>query len=211
MIGEYSAIPPSVFDDARKSLISGTENAMFSRPGPVGRLAQVHEAVAVLVRQRTQHHAAHDAEDRRVGADAESEREDHGEGEAPRPGQAAQREAKIRHEHGSSPVEVSRAYLNFTFAISAFGVKPSPKSSMSISLRISTTPLFGDMCTRGGKKSWSSSPPSRCSFEHVVEAGVAMLHAVGHARGDGVITRFLRRERQIADERRDAVLLTEFK
>lgn len=63
----------------------------------------------------------------------------------------------------------------------------------------------------GGEKSWSSSPPSRCSFEHVVEAGVAMLHALGHARGDGVITRFLGRVRHIADERRDAVLLTEFK
>ena len=62
-----------------------------------------------------------------------------------------------------------------------------------------------------GRNLGSSSPPSRCSFEHVVEAGVAMLHAVGHARGDGAITRFLRRERQIADERRDAVLLTEFK
>ncbi len=30
-------------------------------------------------------------------------------------------------------------YLNFTFAISSFGVNPSPKSSMSINLRISTT------------------------------------------------------------------------
>ena len=36
-------------------------------------------------------------------------------------------------------------------------------------------------CTRGGEKSWSPSPPSRCSFEHVVEASVAILHAVGHA------------------------------
>ena len=63
----------------------------------------------------------------------------------------------------------------------------------------------------GGEKSWVSSPPSRCSFDHVVETGVAILHAVGHAGGDGAITRFLRRERHIADERRDAVLLTEFK
>ena len=30
-------------------------------------------------------------------------------------------------------------YLNFTFAISSFGVNPSPKSSISINLRISTT------------------------------------------------------------------------
>ena len=67
---------------------------------------------------------------------------------------------------------------------------------------------------RSGRQAAPSFPfattPSRCSFEHVVEAGVAMLHAVGHARGDGIITRFLRRERHIADERRDAVLLTEF-
>ena len=61
------------------------------------------------------------------------------------------------------------------------------------------------------ERNLGSFPPSRCSFEHVVETGVAMLHAVGHAGGDGAITRFLRRERQIADERRDAVLLTEFK
>ena len=37
-----------------------------------------------------------------------------------------------------------------------------------------------------------------------------MLHAVGHARGEGALTRFLRRERQVADERRDTVLLSEF-
>ena len=30
-------------------------------------------------------------------------------------------------------------YLNFTFAISGFGVNPSPKSSTSINLRISTS------------------------------------------------------------------------
>src|SRR3954470_8247312 len=35
--------------------------------------------------------------------------------------------------------EPEGGHLNFTFAISAFGVNPSPKSSMSISLRISTT------------------------------------------------------------------------
>src|SRR5258705_863615 len=33
------------------------------------------------------------------------------------------------------------SHLNFTFAISGFGVNPSPKSSISISLRISTSPL----------------------------------------------------------------------
>jgi hypothetical protein len=34
VIGEYSAIPARAFEAARKSLISGTENAMFSPPGP---------------------------------------------------------------------------------------------------------------------------------------------------------------------------------
>src|SRR5205809_997466 len=74
--------------------------------GPVGRLAEIHEAIAGAIRQRTKHDAAHDTEDCRVRADAESESDDHGEGETPRPGQAAQREAKIRHEHWTAPVEV---------------------------------------------------------------------------------------------------------
>ena len=38
---------------------------------PVGRLAQVDEPIAVAMRQRLEQHAAHDAEDRRVRADAE--------------------------------------------------------------------------------------------------------------------------------------------
>src|SRR5260221_10845357 len=32
VIGEYSAMPPRVFDPVRKSVISGTENAMLSAP-----------------------------------------------------------------------------------------------------------------------------------------------------------------------------------
>src|SRR5689334_4435490 len=52
-------------------------------------------------------------------------------------------------------------------------------------------------------------PASRRSFDHVVEAGVAMLHAVGHSGGNRAITRFLGREPQVAYERRDAVLFTE--
>src|SRR5512146_3031621 len=45
--------------------------------------------------------------------------------------------------------------------------------------------------------------------EQVVEAAVAVLHAVGHAGGDGAVARFLRRERQIANQRRDTILLAE--
>src|SRR5262245_16277032 len=67
------------------------------------------------------------------------------------------------------------------------------------------------LCTRGAGKSWPlSSLPSRGLLgEHVVEPGVAELHAVGHASGDGAVARFLRRELHGADERGDAVLLTE--
>src|SRR4029079_15851061 len=46
-------------------------------------------------------HAAHDAEDRRVGADAERERDDDRDGESLDPQEGAQREAEIRQKaHG---------------------------------------------------------------------------------------------------------------
>jgi len=51
-------------------------------PLRLGRLAEVHEPVAVAMRQRAEEHTAHGAEDRGVGTDAEAQGEDDGEGEA---------------------------------------------------------------------------------------------------------------------------------
>ena len=47
-------------------------------------------------------HAAHDAEDRGVGADAEAEGEDDGEGEAAGAQEAADGVAQVGDEHGTS-------------------------------------------------------------------------------------------------------------
>ena len=48
------------------------------------RVHDAHEAVGLRKRQRLEQHAVHDAEDRRVGADAERERDDRGEREGRR-------------------------------------------------------------------------------------------------------------------------------
>ena len=51
-------------------------------PGAGGRLLEVEQPVAALVRQRAEQHPAEHAEDRGIGADAECQGEDDGEGEA---------------------------------------------------------------------------------------------------------------------------------
>ena len=79
--GEYSAMPPNDGAPARRSRTSGTENAHVLAAGSVHRLPQVDQAVAVAVRQRLEQHAADDAEDRGVGADAEREGEHDDRGE----------------------------------------------------------------------------------------------------------------------------------
>ena len=88
-------MPASDGAPSRKSRTSGTEKVMFSPPGPVHRVAQVDEPVAVAVGQRLEQHAADDAEDRRVGADAERQREDDDGGEAGAVSQRAQRVPEI--------------------------------------------------------------------------------------------------------------------
>ena len=80
---------------------------MFVAAGPVDRLAQVDEPVAVAVRQRLEQHAAHDAEDRGVGADAEREREDDDGGER---GAVAQRAQRVR-DVGGDALEPRQAAL----------------------------------------------------------------------------------------------------
>ena len=70
-----------VLTRARRSWISGTENAAFSTPMPRRALADVDQPVFVAVDQRPQQHAAHQRENCGVGADAEGQREDHGNGQ----------------------------------------------------------------------------------------------------------------------------------
>src|SRR5690606_40575085 len=89
-------------------------------------------------------------------------------------------------------------------------------SSAAIALRKlrPTTPTLRPLCqcTKGAGKSWPSSFLRSCGlFDDLFEAGVAILHAIGHAGVDGAVTRFLRRERHVADEHGDAVLLAQIK
>ena len=58
------------------------------------RLAEVHDAVGLGVGQRPQQHPVDDAEDGGVGPDAEAERQDEGQDEARRLGQAPDRRAE---------------------------------------------------------------------------------------------------------------------
>ena len=56
-----------------------------------------HDPIGLMVRQRLQHHRAHDAEDRRGRADAEGQRHQRRGGEAGRPPQHASAMADIAH------------------------------------------------------------------------------------------------------------------
>ena len=67
-------------------------------------LADVDEAVLVLVDQRPQQHAADDAEHGGVGADAEREGDDDGEREPFDPGQGPERVAEIGEEAHECPI-----------------------------------------------------------------------------------------------------------
>ena len=49
-------------------------------------------------------------------------------------------DASVAATHRARRARRASIYLNFTFAISSFGVNPSPKSSISINLRISASP-----------------------------------------------------------------------
>ena len=61
----------------------------------VRALADVDQPILVAVDERPQQHAPDDAEDGGVGADAERQREDDGEGEALGPGERAERELEV--------------------------------------------------------------------------------------------------------------------
>ena len=65
------------------------------RADAAGRLTDVDEAVLVAVGERPQQHAADDAENGGVGADAERERQDDGEGQSLDPDQGPRRVPEI--------------------------------------------------------------------------------------------------------------------
>ena len=79
-----------------RSLTSGTENVMFVGADPRRALADVEQAIFVAIDERTKEHAADDAEDRGIGADAERERDHDGGGQSLRAQQRAQRRAACR-------------------------------------------------------------------------------------------------------------------
>src|SRR5262249_4234745 len=65
-------------------------------------LADVDQPVLVAIDERPQQDAAHDAEDRRVGADAEREREHHGHGQPPGARERAERQPElVKKCHGA--------------------------------------------------------------------------------------------------------------
>ena len=86
--------------DARAQVVEspGTENVGVVGADAGRALADVDQAVLVAVDERPQQHAAHHAEDGGVGADAERQRDDDGDGEALDPGQRPQREAEVGEE-----------------------------------------------------------------------------------------------------------------
>jgi hypothetical protein len=69
----------------------------------LGALLDVNQAILVSVRQRPQQHAADDAEDRGIGADAERQREHHGRCQTLGAGQGADREFHVVPEGHRSP------------------------------------------------------------------------------------------------------------
>ena len=71
---------------------------MFSVPSPGALWPDVDQPILAAIDQRTHQHAADDAEDRGVGADAERERDDDGGGQALRAQQRSQADAHVLDE-----------------------------------------------------------------------------------------------------------------
>ena len=85
--------------DARLEVsISGTENVVFVGAEAGRALADVDQAILAAIDERPQQHAAHDAEDRGVGADAERQRDHDGGGQPLRAQQRAQADAHVLAE-----------------------------------------------------------------------------------------------------------------
>ncbi len=78
----------------------GEEHVLAAEP--IGRLAEVHQAVAVAMGQRLEQHAADDAEDRGGGADAEREGDHDDGGEPGIPAEGAEAVAEVG-EHVLDP------------------------------------------------------------------------------------------------------------
>ena len=94
-----------------------------SLPMPRGALADVDQAILVAVDERPQQHAADDAEDGGVGADAERQRDDDGDRQALDPGQRSERVAEVGEEaHWWSPMVMTGSY-------SHLGILKQPRSA----------------------------------------------------------------------------------
>ena len=107
LVGLARDIDGRILGDPLQTLGAGTEVVDLRHreidvlaPGSIDRLAEVHEAVAVAMRQRLEEHPAHDAEDRGVRPDSEAKRQDDGDREARRANQAPVGKAKIGLGHG---------------------------------------------------------------------------------------------------------------
>src|SRR5262245_34472965 len=70
---------------------------------PLRALMDVDQAVLVAIDQRAQQDAAHDAEDRGVGANAQGQRQRDGQCDPLRPDKGAQRKLEVGQEAHDSP------------------------------------------------------------------------------------------------------------
>ena len=102
-IVEKSPNALSVLTRARRSWISGHREDGILDADAGRALADVDEAILVAVDERPQQDAADDAEDGGVGADAERQGEDDGDGQALDPGERPQGEAEIGEEAHINP------------------------------------------------------------------------------------------------------------
>ena len=97
---------------ACRSCSSGTEKCDVLDADALGALADVDQPVLIAVDERLQQHAADDAEDGGVGADAERQRQDDREGQALDPHQRPPRETQVGqeiHRHTRPPLASSRS------------------------------------------------------------------------------------------------------
>src|SRR6185503_2322060 len=122
-----------VLGDAAEALRAGTEVVDLGHreddvlaPRTIDGVAEIEQPVPVAVREGSEQHATHDAEDRGVRANAEAEREDDREAEAAGTREAAEGVAEIGDDHGVPTVRKRSGKGRRQTARPGGGHKPPP-------------------------------------------------------------------------------------
>jgi hypothetical protein len=105
---EHAAIQLAVVEELR-----GRDAAAHARVHLRQSFLDDHDAIRVAVRQRPDQDAVDDREDRAVGADAQREAEDHGDGQHRRAAQGAKGEAQVLCEHGEILLALRASHAAF--------------------------------------------------------------------------------------------------